>query len=153
MTGHFARTHKERLRAQVLERVARKELSLKNAARLLQLSYRQCKRLLARLRREGAQGVVHRARGKTSNHAEDAEMKQAMLNRYRERYPDFGPTLASEKLSQEGYQVDHETLRQWLLQAGLWGKRRPRSQHRTWSAAAGAFRRTGADGRFFSSLV
>ena len=43
MKGHFTRTQIERLRAQVFERVAQKELSLKHAAKLLQISYRQCK--------------------------------------------------------------------------------------------------------------
>jgi transposase len=132
MTGHFARTQIARLRANVLERVAQKGLSLKAATQLLQVSYRQCQRLFARFQTEGAQGLVHRARGKVSNHAFDADTKQAILNRYRERYPDFGPTLAAEKLTKEGYPVDHETLRQWLIQEGLWGKHRKRAQHRTW---------------------
>jgi hypothetical protein len=55
------------------------------------------------------------------------------LERYKQRYPDFGPTLASEKLNLDGYKrVDHETLRLWLVKEGLWQKRRKRSGHRTW---------------------
>jgi transposase-like protein len=59
-------------------------------------------------------------------------VKQQVLLRYQERYEDFGPTLAVEKLAAEGYAVDHETLRRWLLQAGLWRKRRKRAKHRSW---------------------
>lgn len=55
-----------------------------------------------------------------------------MLARYQERYPDFGPTLAAEKLALDGYDLDHETLRGWLLQAKLWRRRRKRPRHRSW---------------------
>lgn len=58
--------------------------------------------------------------------------KAAVLARYQERYRDFGPTLAVEKLALEGWVVDHETLRGWLLKAGLWQKRRKRARHRSW---------------------
>jgi hypothetical protein len=53
-----------------------------------------------------------------------------VLARYKERYAGFGPTLAAEKLSEEGLAVDHETLRRWLLEAGEWERRRKRRQHR-----------------------
>lgn len=60
------------------------------------------------------------------------ELKAKVLARYQERYPDFGPTLAAEKLATDGYAVNHETLRRWLLQAGLWPARRKRAGHRSW---------------------
>ena len=53
-----------------------------------------------------------------------------MLQRYIQRYPDFGPTLASEYLAKDGLRVDHETLRRWLLEAGVWQKKRKRQKHR-----------------------
>jgi hypothetical protein len=55
-----------------------------------------------------------------------------VLARYQERYPDFGPTLAAEKLALDGYLIDHETLRGWLVKAKLWRKRRKRPGHRSW---------------------
>jgi hypothetical protein len=67
-----------------------------------------------------------------SNRAYPAEFKAAVLAPYQERYPDFGPTLAAEKLALDGHVVDHETLRGWLLKAGLWQKRRKRGKHRSW---------------------
>lgn len=52
---------------------------------------------------------------------------------YRERYPDFGPTLATEKLIEcDGITISDETLRTWLIEAGFWKKRRRRSAHRQW---------------------
>jgi hypothetical protein len=55
-----------------------------------------------------------------------------VLARHAERYPDFGPTLAAEKLQAEGLAVDHETLRRWLVEKGVWTVGRPRQQHRAW---------------------
>jgi hypothetical protein len=101
------------------------------AARLLQRSLRQVRRVQRRLEAEGDRGVVHRLRGRTSNRQRPAELQRAVLTAYRADYPDFGPTLAAEKLAERGWPVGVETLRRWLLAAGLWQRRRRREQHRT----------------------
>jgi hypothetical protein len=60
-------------------------------------------------------------------------LREIVLALYREQYWDFGPTLAAEKLvERDGYEVDHETLRRWLLTAGLWKRQRKRPKHREW---------------------
>jgi len=60
-------------------------------------------------------------------------LREIVLALYREQYWDFGPTLAAEKLvERDGYEVDHETLRRWLLAAGLWKRQRKRPKHREW---------------------
>jgi hypothetical protein len=42
----------------------------------------------------------------------------------------FGPTLAAEHLAAEdGIVLDHETLRPWMLEQGLWSGRRKRKKH------------------------
>lgn len=128
----FNRREIEHLRAQTFKRVERKELLLKDAAQLFQLSYSQAKRLFSRFKQEGEAGLAHRLRSMPSNRAFDEEIKEVILKLYRERYPDFGPTLACEKLAKEGYQIDHETLRRWLIEEGLWEKHRKRSLHRSW---------------------
>jgi hypothetical protein len=132
MEGHLLMSGKERERLKVLARVKRGELNLKEAAELLAVSYRQCRRLYKRQRELGDRGLVHRSRGRPSNRGHQASFKSAVLARYQERYPDFGPTLAAEKLAADGYEVDHETMRGWLIQARLWRKRRRRSVHRSW---------------------
>jgi transposase len=132
MEGHLLMSGKERERLKVLARVKRGELNLKEAAELLSISYRQCRRLHKRHQESGDRGLVHGNRGRPSNRGHEAKFKQAVLARYQERYPDFGPTLAVEKLALDGYEVDHETLRRWLLQARLWRKRRKRAAHRSW---------------------
>jgi hypothetical protein len=61
------------------------------------------------------------------------KIKARVLKLYRNKYRDFGPTLAAEKLLEvDGMAVSRETLRQWLMAAGLWEKRRNRRGHRQW---------------------
>jgi hypothetical protein len=132
MEGHLVMSRKERERLKIFARVKRKELKLKEAAELCGLSERQCGRVYKRLGEQGDRGLVHRSRGRPSNRGYKAEFKTAVLERYQKRYPDFGPTLAAEKLADDGYPVDHETLRSWLLKARLWQKRRKRTGHRSW---------------------
>jgi hypothetical protein len=101
------------------------------AARLLGRSTRQVRRLQRRLEADGDGALVHGLRGRPSNHRADPDLRRRVLRAYRQRYPDFGPTLASEKLSGEGLPVGAETLRRWLLAAGLWERKRQRDPHRS----------------------
>lgn len=123
---------KERDWLRVLERVKKKEITLRQASQIMVGSYRQCLRKYERYAQEGAKGLVHRGRGRKSNRAKEEKAKKGIIDRYQERYGDFGPTLAAEKLAKEGHQVDHETLRRWLIEEKLWKKRRKRSPHRSW---------------------
>ncbi len=123
-------------RSGVLARVAAGTLSLRGAAALMELSYRQAKRLYARYRADGAKGLTHRNAGRVSNRAVEPAARARALALVREKYSGdvdtrFGPTLAAEHLaSEDGLHVDHETLRRWMLAAGLWSRARKRSPHR-----------------------
>ena len=122
---------KERGRLVVMARVGEGKMKLREASEVLDLGYRQTRRVYRRYLIEGDQGLIHRSRGRQSNRAKPEEVRQGVLTAYKEHYWDFGPILASEKLMQrEKYQVDHETLRRWLLAAGLWERRRKRPKHR-----------------------
>ena len=70
--------------------------------------------------------LIHRLRGRPSNRKRAARFEQKVLARLRQRYADFGPTLAAEHLAQEGLAVSRETLRKWMTQAALWRPRSPR---------------------------
>jgi len=120
----------ERKRMVVLLQVKKKALKLVDAAELMGVSYRQAKRLAQRFRNEGDGGLVHRSRGRVSRRRKPAALRSQVLARYRERYGDFGPTLASEHLGKEGLQVDHETLRRWLSAEGIRPVRRRGQRHR-----------------------
>jgi len=95
------------------------------------LSVRQVRRLWKQYRARGDVGLIHGLRGRPSNHAKKASFKKQVLERYGDRYADFGPTLAAEHLSEDGLQVRRETLWRWLLKAGLWSRRQRRAVHRS----------------------
>src|SRR5258706_1555206 len=138
---------KERDWFRVLERVKKKEITLRQATQIMDGSYRQSLRRYKRYDQEGAKGLVHRGRGRASNRAKDLKIRRGIIDRYQERYGDFGPTLAAEKLAKEGHEVDHETLRRWLIKEKLWKKRRKRSPHRSWRAGPAHFWGVGPKGR------
>ena len=108
-------------RAVVIGQVAEKRLRQREAADRLGLSVRQVKRLLARYRERGPAGLVSGHRGKVSNNALAAAVRRAAMELVRERYADFGPTFACEKLVEvHGHRLSVETLRKWMIAAGLW---------------------------------
>jgi len=127
---------RELRRAEVLARVKRKELGLREAAELMAVSYRQAKRLRRRYGERGARGLVHGNAGRRSNHAKPEAERERALELIRGGYGGdrgrrLGPTLAAEQLASEhGLKVDGETLRRWMLKAGLWSRARKRKQHR-----------------------
>ncbi len=127
---------RELQRVEVFGRVASKTLRLLDAAEILQLSYRQTKRLWRRYRGEGALGLKHRSAGRRSNRAKPAEFREKALELIREKYSGnaeerFGPTLAAEHLAEEdGLCVNEETLRRWMLAEGFWSRGRRRRAHR-----------------------
>lgn len=129
--GHLTMSAKERARKGVLDEVVRAVRTLSDAATELGVSYRQAKRLLARYRVEGDEGLVHRSRSRPSSRAKPAKVREAVLARCRTDFEGLGPTLAAEKLAEEGLVVDHETLRRWLIADGQWQRRRKRGRHRS----------------------
>lgn len=132
MEGYLLMSPKELQRKSVLEQVQQDVLSLWEAAEQLGLSYRQMRRAYKRFREFGDAGLVHRSRGRASNRRKDARLREKALKIYRERYEDLemGPTLAAEKLAEQGLDLDHETLRRWLVEEGAWKRRRRRAKHR-----------------------
>ena len=112
---------KERKRLVVMNRYERGEILLKEAAWEMKLSVRQAIRIKKRFQAEGAEGLVHRSRDIPSRRGYGPEVRRRALEIYQERYSDFGPTLASEKMAEhEGLDVNHETLRRWLIAKCLW---------------------------------
>lgn len=123
---------KECRRLRILSRVESGQITLTQAAEQLALSYRQCKRLWQRFKAHGAAGLVHRLRGRPGNRRGDPALRRQVVGLYRERYDDFGLTLACEYLRREhGLAVDDATLGRWLRAEQLWRSRRKSpSRHR-----------------------
>lgn len=129
--GALAMSQRERCRLVIMSRVRDRAMTIREASEVMRISYRQSRRIYKRYREEGDRGLTHRNRGQPSNRRQPYEVRGKILALYREQYWDFGPTLAAEKLEErDGYRVDHETLRRWLLAAGLWERQRKRGKHR-----------------------
>lgn len=111
----------------VIEAVAAGRLRQREAAGQLALSVRQVKRLVRRYRARGAAGLASYRRGRPSNNRLAEAVRDQALALVRERYGDFGPTLAHEKLTEmHGLALSVETLRTLMIEAGLWQPRRRR---------------------------
>ena len=108
-------------RAAVIRDVVKKRLGQREAAERLGIGLRQIKRLVRRYRERGAAGLVSGHRGKRPNDAIDAGVRWDVVDLVRERYGDFGPTFAREKLVEErGHRLSVETLRQRMIADDLW---------------------------------
>ena len=90
---------------------------------------RQAYRLLRRYRDGGASAVANQRRGRLSNNRLPDVVRDHAIALVRERYADFGPTFAAEKLAERhDLKVSRETLRSWMRQAGIWISRAERKR-------------------------
>ena len=114
-------------RIEVLTEVLSGRRTIASAAVVLAITARQVNRLLIRFRDDGGGGLIHKGRGKSSNHSASAGVREYVLELVRTKYADFGPTLATEVLlAKHDVQVGRETLRTWMLEEGLWQSRKQR---------------------------
>ena len=130
MTAHAAEffTLDEVNRLKIIQDVVDRRLTTQMAAQRLGISDRQCRRLLSRYRESGPLGMANRRRGKPSNNQLPDGLAQYALSIIRERYTDFGPTLACEKLSElHDVHLSKETVRSLMVKAGLWIPRKQRA--------------------------
>jgi transposase len=124
---------KERGRLEVLSKVQKGGINLSKAAELLRVSYRQVLRIWQRFVTDGSVGLKHGLRERASNRQIDSGRRERVLELYQAKYGDFGPTLAIEYLRKmDGEELSKETLRGWLIEAGLWQSHRRGSGHRAW---------------------
>lgn len=122
-------------RYDIIKRLLRAEINGAKAARLLSLSVRQTKRLKARVKREGAQGLIHLNRGQRSHNRLPDQQRARIVDLVRRHYSDFGPTFAAEKLAaNHGLEHHPKTIAAIMIAAGVWVRRpkRKKEQHRSW---------------------
>jgi len=113
-------------RLKTIQAVAEGNLRAVTAAAQLDLSRRQIDRLADRYRDDGPSGLVSKKRG-LRHHQLPASAVDLALSIIRDRYPDFGPTLACEKLRERhGISLAKETVRKLMTEAGLWIPRKQR---------------------------
>lgn len=127
-------------KVQVIKQVMGKGLRWREAAEILGKSVRQVGRLVKKMRLYGERGILHGLRGKSSNRKIEVCKKGKVLKLYKEKYKDFGPRLAGEKLYEiDKIKLSEETLRKWLIaDEGIecsW--RRKGRKHRKWRERKG----------------
>jgi len=126
-------TQEELKRLHIIHKALDKSITQTEAADIIGLCLRQTQRITKAVRLEGDKGIIHKGRGKPSNRALPNKIKDKALKLYKEKYPDFGPTLASEKLFEiNKIKLNDETLRLWLLEANIAYKQRKKRPHRQW---------------------
>ena len=114
-------------RIEVLSEVRTGRRTVAAAAAVLAVSERQAYRLLARYERDGGSGLIHKARGRTSNRSRNEGIRKYAVELVKTKYADFGPTLATEVLmDKHALRVGRETLRRWMMAEGLWLSRTQR---------------------------
>ncbi len=136
--GWVVMSERDIQRISVLSEIRTGKRSVGSAAAVLSISVRQVRRLLKRLEAGGGAALAYRARGRPNNKIASG-IRDYALALIRERYPEFGPTLAAEMLVRHhGLTVSRETLRQWMAGTDLWLARRqrrtfhhPRSRRKT----------------------
>jgi transposase len=125
-------SNREITRLEAMQRIKDKRLTQKEAAGMLGISTRQVKRLYRAYRKQGAKGLVSQRRGRASNNRLDAGVLQQALDLIEEKYKDFGPTLAHEKLTEvHGMQLSRESVRKLMIAEELWKPKRTKdpTQH------------------------
>jgi len=126
-------TEKELRKLNTIKQLAEGIIKQSEAAESLGISDRQVRRLLIKYRDEGFEGFANKSRGKPSNHQVDKYFKDKVAKLVKERYPDFGPTFASEKLQElDDISVPVSTLRRIMIEYEIWGeKKRKKPTYRT----------------------
>jgi transposase len=120
-------SRKELDRAQVMRQLDERQIKARHAAEQLGLSIRQIRRLIKVYRREGAEALLSKKRGRPSHHQLDPKIKAQAVEWIVTRYADFGPTLAREKLNEVHHlSIGRGTVRRLMIQQGLWKPRRAR---------------------------
>jgi len=121
----IAMSQEEREKLEWLKRARDKGISQREAASKIGVSDRWVRKLLKRMKKQGDRVVVHGLRGRASNRKITAKVQVRALEILQQPdWHDFGPTFASEQLAKwHGIELSDETLRRWMIEAGLWKSR------------------------------
>lgn len=124
----------ERLRLTVIEELADGKINVSTAAMKLNLSTRQVKRLKKKFRQYGHDSLIHASRGKTGSRKTNIEIENMIVQTIKEKYHDFGPLLAWEKLTEiHNISIGRETVRAIMVRNNIWkSKKRKRGEYFSW---------------------
>ena len=118
---------KELERLRIIHKVMDKKIRQVDGATLLDLSDRQVRNIIGKIKAEGDKGIAHGNRGREARNKIPKEVEEKIGLIIEEKYADFGPTLATEQLiKHEGIKISHEKVRQIMIRQGLWRVRKRR---------------------------
>jgi transposase len=119
----------ERDRAFLVRQAVEGRLSHREASERLGIGVRQFKRLVRAWRGEGDAGLMSRQRGRPSHRRMSGERRMLIGGLLKEKYADFGATLAAEKLEElDRIKVSAETVRRIQIDLGLWRPKKRRAR-------------------------
>ena len=95
---YLTMTNREINRHSIIKKLLDKEINGTSAAELLKLSVRQVRRLKGKVKQLGPKALIHASRGKPSNRRISNKERKTIVEILKQKYPDFKPTFASEKL-------------------------------------------------------
>lgn len=128
-------TPKELSRYEVIKRLIAKEINGTEASKQLDLSIRQIKRVKVKVKKHGVKGIIHGLRGQPSNKKLPDKKVERIKQIVRDKYYDFGPTFAVEKLLEdEQIKISKEKLRLLMVEWGLRTvkSRKKNKKYRSW---------------------
>jgi len=126
-------TMRDEKRLDVIQRVYRSELTVKQAALVMGVSERQCYRVKARVGKAGAKGVVHGNRGRPCKGKIKEKTVRRVVELARGKYKDFNDHHLTEKLKeQEQIELSREKVRRILRAEGIASPKKRRGlKHRS----------------------
>ncbi len=126
-------TQKDLDRVKVLHQAIQKRITQAKAGELLGLSREWANRLCQRIKKKGDRAVIHGLRGRLSNHQLPTGLADRAIGSIKEKYADFRPTFAAEKLLEiDKIKLSAETVRQLMIAANFWKDRKRKAIHREW---------------------
>lgn len=128
-------TSEEQYKLDIITKILKKEMKPGMAAKLLGISTRQIRRLKNNVKEDGISAIVHKLKGKHSNHSIDPSIKEKVLVVLNKAYSDFKPTFATEKLAENhAIRISYGTTRLWMIEEGLWKthKQKKTGEYRSW---------------------
>jgi len=131
---YITMSDKETKRYDIIVKLISKEINGSEAAKIINLSVRQTKRLKAGVKEKGIAGLAHGSRGKPSKRKVPDKERQKIIKLIHQHYADFKPGFAAEKLSEKHHIIrDPKTIRQIMIDEGLWKpKQKKKIEHRSW---------------------
>lgn len=135
MEERLVMSNREIDRLRVIREVLEDKLSWKEASERAGLCMRQIGNLCKKVRMHGNCGIIHGLKGKASNNQISKDILEEAIRHIKQRYADFGPTFANEKLYEiHGIRISTPTIRKAMIAEDLWKHRISKAKHRAWRA-------------------